>query len=455
MVAVVLDRAQAVIRRVKHFAGDELWSHAYYRRLPRRERSLVLLARTLYLVWLGFAKERLRLRAAALTYITLLSLIPAVAVGLSIFTAFGGLHDAEDSLRQTIVNNLSVDRREEVAEYLDRFVGSVHAGALGGFGVLTLLFTALSLLSNVEAAFNDIWGVKEDRGFIERFKSFWPLLTLGPVLIGVSLTTTAAISGSAVVRRAIEVIPALGTLTLVTPLVFTWTGFTLLYVIIPNTRVPLRYALIGGVLGGTLWELAKVGYAYYASRAISYSAIYGSLSVVPLFVIWVFVSWMVALIGAQMCFAAQNARTFEPHQDIGRLAELERERLAVLLLIAVYGRFERNEGPLSADELIARVHGPPSSLRRILGELAEAGLVISTSGASEHYGAAYVPGRSAEKTSFADVLGALRGAPFPHEPGDPTAQRAEALLLEAEASTHERLAKVSLRDVLGGVPDVK
>ncbi len=399
-----VDQLRGLIDRAQDFVRRELWSPDYYARLEGRRRAGMLTARAGYLVWLGFSRERLRLRAAALTHMTLLSLVPALAVIFSLFTAFGGLEDAGQRLKVKVVSWLSVAHQQAVTAYLDQFVGSVHAGALGGVGVVVLLFTALSLLSNIEKSFNDIWGLKSDRSLLRRFQSFFPLLTLGPVLFGVSLTMTASIESSEAVRRFIEVVPGAQLGLRFGPVLVTWLGFALFYAIMPNTRVPARYALIGGVVAGTLWEIAKRLYTVYAAKAITYSAIYGSLGVVPLSIIWIYVSWLIALIGALVTYATQNASTYEPDLDGSlRLSDRDRVQLAVRMALVVYERFEQTEGATEIDVVLGAVAGPPRAERLILADLIEGRVLIETAGA------AVIPGKPAARVTLAEIVRVARG----------------------------------------------
>ena len=445
----VIDEIAALKDAAVRFVRFDLWSAAVYRQAQHpAQRVGILIARTLYLVWTGFARERLRLRAAALTYMTMLSLVPALAVIFSLFTAFGGLRDAQGRVKNVVIQWLSVSHQDAVTEYLDKFVGSVHAGAIGGFGVLILMLTALGLLANIEKSFNDIWGLKANRSLLRRFQNYWPLLTLGPLLFGVSLTATASIESSEAARTLFAFFPGSRALLRLGPLLFVWVGFSLMYIIMPNTRVPVRYALIGGVVAGTMWEVAKQLYAVYASRAITYSAIYGSLGVVPLSIIWIYVSWLIALTGGLLTFASQNAKTYEPDQDVSnRASQHDRERFAAQLVLAVFARFEGGHGPVPVDDVLEASNGPPRVLRRVLTDLVEGGLLLATG--PDHD--AFVPGKPAHCTTLCDIIGVLRIGDHPgrdsRSPTDP-GDRAGALLDTAWQTTRASLARVSVAQLL-------
>lgn len=442
----LLAQARAQVRRFERYLFGDLWSHERFGRLSPIRRSLVLFLRTSFIVWTGFSRERLRLRAAALTYTTILSLVPAVAVVFSIFTAIGGLGDARERLKRQVAEFLSVGHQEKLLSFLDQFVGS--ASAIGGVGFFFLLFTALSLLTNIEKAFNDIWGLKQDRSFLRRFQSYWPLLTLGPLLFGVSLTVTASVQRHETIQAVAELIPGGRLMLTLLPVVLTWTGFTLAYLIMPNTRVALRHAVVGGVVAGTIWEVAKRLYAIYASQAISYSTIYGSLSVVPLSVIWIYVSWLVALIGATIAFAAQNASTYEPEQDQTRLSQQDAERLATWLLMLVHEHFDEGHGGIRAELILQTVPGPPRDLRRILERLVEGGLLVVSATQDDRV---YLPGRPAHGTTLADLVAVMRGDrqdALTSEEASGLVSRAFARLDAASDGAYQRLGSDTIAQLL-------
>ena len=188
------------------FTRDELWSPQVYAKAedPLR-RSLIVVTRTLYLVVAGFSREKLRLRAAALTYMTLLSLVPALAVVFAVFAGFESLSEAREQLKQFVVQSISITHQETVSSYLDQFVGQV--GALGGVSVVILIFTTVSLLTNIEKSFNDIWGLKQSRSWVQRFQAYWPLLTLAPFLLGVSLALSAKFESSSTYGEIVSTFP--------------------------------------------------------------------------------------------------------------------------------------------------------------------------------------------------------------------------------------------------------
>ena len=433
----------------QNFVRHELWSPQKYAKAedPFR-RSLIVVARTLYLVAAGFSREKLRLRAAALTYMSLLSLVPALAVVFAVFAGFESLVEAREQLKQFVVQSISVTHQETVSSYLDQFVGQV--GALGGVSVVILIFTTVSLLTNIEKSFNDIWGLKQSRSLVQRFQAYWPLLTLAPFLLGVSLALSAKFESSTTYGDIVSTFPIADFFRWLAPIVLTWLGFTLMYLVMPNTRVPIRFALLGGVVAGSIHEIAKSLFALYATKALTYSAIYGSFGAIPLLIIGVYVNWLVALTGGLLTFASQNALTYEPSEDGGfRLASNAREHVAVRLLIAIYRRFDQGQGSTPISFLLAQIAGPPRAKRRILEELRQGGLIVATD-------EAYLPGRASHQTSLKDVLVTMRNSgniELSHDDVDERVSEASRLLDESQHLQLERLANTSIAQLIVELSD--
>lgn len=394
------------LRRLESWWREDLWSAALTSsKASPAQHFAVMLARTLYIVATGFRTERIKLRAALLTYTSLLSLVPALVVMFSAFAAFQGLAGVQDALKRFVVQSLAVSQQEVVMSYLDSFV--TQAGALGTVGVLVLLVTTISLLVNIETAFNDIWGLRRGRSMVHRFQVYWPLVTLGPILVGLSLSLTAAVETSDTVRELAAIMPLVSFVFKLAPVLLTWVSMTLLYMLLPNTHVPFRAALVGGIVAGSLWELAKRLYAIYAGITLEGPSVYGSLAAVPLFILWIYVSWIVALLGATLTFAVQNAKTYEP-EDLGaRRSQHDRELLAARLLAAVSDSFERGRGPVPAQTLLDEIVVSPRFARQLLTELVESELLVETNGEGSE--ASYVPGRPLAMISLADVVHAIRG----------------------------------------------
>lgn len=407
-------------------------------------RSLCLVcARSLYIVVEAFRRERIRLQAAALTFFTLLSLVPLLAVAFSLFTAFGGLETVGERVKDLVVDALAVQQRDVVTKYLDQFVEGANAGGLGAFGSVTLFVTAVSALTSIERAFNEIWGVTEARTWLRRIQVYLPLVTIGPVLFGVALSSIVAAEGSDYVRLWMESTPGMDALLGLGPVLLYTALFFGLYAFMPNTRVPVAPALVGGFVAAVCWVAAQRIVTIYMGRAISYSAIYGSFGVVPITILWIYISWTLVLLGATVSFAVQSAGTYKPERPV---SVREREQIATSLMMVAAKRYVEGKGGCSVQDLVAVARVSSLVGRRLLDELADGGLLMKVVLADEDTG--YIPSRPLETISLGDVIGVLRGSLDTSQVRKNFQTPGLELLRAAADMEQARLKQLSLADLL-------
>lgn len=308
--------------------------------------------------------EEITRRAAALTYHTLLSIVPVLAVAFALFKAFGGLKALEGPLKAMVVENLSAGRGAEIGVWLEKFIANINAGAIAGVGVIFLFYSALGLLSNVEGAFNRIWGVKRGRPLYLRFAIYWCILTLAPPLIGLSLSVSAKLQGSVFAEAVRHWLPwGLGRILLSgASLLSICLVFVFLYQLVPNTKVRFRSALLGGIVGGLLWSGSKVLFLWATAGSVKYSAVYGALGALPLIMLWIYVSWIIVLFGVTFTFANQSVSTARLEAAHARVDQSFRELLAVRIMAAAAITFRRGGTPETIDEL-RRGHRRPDGRR--------------------------------------------------------------------------------------------
>ena len=234
--------------------------------------------------------------AGSLTFTTVLAIVPLLAVALALFTAFPQFHDFSDALQAFLTNSLMPPViSENVMSYLNDF--AKQASRLKAIGGSFLVVTVLLLILSVDKALNEIWRVTKPRGIGQRLLVYWALLTLGPLMTGASLWATALLARESF--GVIAQIPELLEFTLkVSPFFVSAAGFAALFVIVPNTKVTPRDAIIGGLLVAALLEIMKLGFAYYVSQVSTYTMIYGAFAALPVFLIWVYLSWLSVLFGA-------------------------------------------------------------------------------------------------------------------------------------------------------------
>jgi membrane protein len=280
---------------------------------------------------------------------------------------------------------------------------------MGAFGLLFLLVAVISLLTNVEKSFNHIWGVKEVRPLLRRFADYLSVILVGPVLIISAISMTSSLASNALVQKLIEM-QLVGSVILllfqVTPFVFMWLAFTVLYVFMSNIRVEWRAAFVGGVVGGTLWQFAQWAYVNFQVGVAKYNAIYGTMAALPIFMVWLYLSWVIVLFGLEVTYAKQNLRT--SGRDL-RGAEVSRnsyEQVAMALLVTLAGRFSRGESALSQEQLARQLFIPARLCRSILRLLVAVGFVSEL--CSRLGRRSYQLGRSAENLTLAEILRQLR-----------------------------------------------
>jgi membrane protein len=299
------------LNRLREFFRDGVWQ-VELKEIRWQQRFFYYLCRIFLITRSSYKGNRIPSRATALAYTTLLSLVPFLAVTFSLFKAFGGLDKALDPIKTFVLSNLATGTGSSAVQYLDQFIENFRSGAVGLIGFLLLTLSVVGVLATIEGVFNDIWKVEQSRTFIRRFTTYWTLITIGPAFLGISLTVTGALQSSHLVHQILSLSGAQQFLIGKIPWLITWGLFVALYLIMPNTRVKVRSALIGGVIGGTLWEIAKYGYTLYATRVMAKSAVYGSLGMVPIFLVWIYYTWLVVLIGALLAHADHVVNDYKP-----------------------------------------------------------------------------------------------------------------------------------------------
>jgi membrane protein len=248
----------------------------------------------------AFSGESVRLRAMALTYLSIFALVPALLVAFSVVQAFTGMDRMASQVNEFLLDNLAVGARASVEPYLERFVANAHVASTGLVGGALLIWSMVSLFSDVDGAINDLWGVRRRRRLRDQVVTYWVGLTIGPLLLAGSVylghLARVWLAGTG---SSILVAMAGGLLTC--------TFLSTLYLLVPNTKVRLGPAVAAGLVAGVAWELAKWGYAIAVTRFFRYNLVYGSVAVIPTFLIWLYLSWTILLFGARVAFVVQNA----------------------------------------------------------------------------------------------------------------------------------------------------
>ncbi|WP_438864693.1 virulence factor BrkB family protein [Neptunicella sp.] len=245
---------------------------------------------------LGCKDDRITVSAGHLAYVSLLSLVPFIMVFFTILQAFPAFDDARGELESFIFSNFVPHAGGVVQKYVSQFAG--NASQMGAVGILSLVVVALLLISNVDKTLNHIWRTPSERRPIFTFAIYWMVLTLGPMLMGTGIAISSYLMGLATFAEGYT--PGITTLLLkLIPYVTSIGAFFILYMVVPNKRVRAKHALAGAAVAAVLFELSKKGFAFYISSFPSYQVIYGAMATIPILFLWVYLSWIVVLVGAE------------------------------------------------------------------------------------------------------------------------------------------------------------
>ena len=294
--------AMADVGQLKSLITDFVWA-ADLSRLPRWHAAGIGAIRICWAVLRDFAEGQISLRAMSLVYTTLLSMIPLLAISFSVLKGFG----VHNQIEPFLLNFLAPlgDKGIEIGTRIIEFVENVKAGVLGSIGLGLLVYTVISLMQKIERAFNFIWHVPQQRPFAQRFSSYLSVIAIGPVLVFSSLGITASLTSTSVVVALTSIEPfgtlirAAGTLL---PYLLVVGAFTFIYLFMPNTRVRVSAALVGAAVAGLMWDTAGWAFASFVVNATKYTAIYSAFAALVIFMIWLYVSWLILLIGANIAF---------------------------------------------------------------------------------------------------------------------------------------------------------
>ena len=361
----------------------------------------------------GLARGKIQLRASAMTFTTLLTLGPVLVLTLSVFRMFGALEGVRTQLERLLIDYLSPGSQEQVRTWLVKFFEAVDRGAFRELSLVFLLGAVVGLLGSLETAFNDIWGVHRGRSIFSRISTYTTLIFFTPILIAMSLSVTASLETSALRAWLDMRAPAWEALLRVAlqlgPVILTGLAFTLLYTILPNVRVSMRASLPAGIIAGIIWEGLKIGYGAYMRQASHYGTLYGSLAAIPFFLIWVYVSWLVVLFGAQLAFARDAAQDFRQEVWAPSAGLRDRFRVGMHVSLEVARRYREELPPPDLIELAQRSRLPLRLVRAVAESLVEGGILHQVS--SDRRELLLVPARAPERITVYDVFSSLAGNP--------------------------------------------
>lgn len=346
------------------------------------------------------------LHAMGLVYTTLLSLVPLLAVSISVLKGFG-VHDQLEPALAGMLSHLG-DRGPEVSARIVGFVDNMKFGVLGALGLAMLIYTVISLIQKIETAFNHAWRLHSNRSLMQRFSDYLSVIMVGPVLVFAAVGITASLGSSHVVEilnglpYMSDLLHLLGKLL---PYLLVIAAFTFVYLLVPNTRVGIRSALYGAVIAGLLWETSGMLFTSFVGGSTKYTAIYSGFAIMLVFMIWLYLSWIILLVGASISFYHQNPEYLVWQRREIRLSTRQREQLALQAMVDIARAHERRSAlPPSLENLARRQRIPSALLLRVLDALKATGLVQLSADNPPHY----LPGYAIERLRLAEIVRSAR-----------------------------------------------
>jgi len=327
-------------------------------------------------------ENKVVLRASALTYYTLLSVVPFVAMVFGFAKGFG----LDKKLYVILANKLS--GQKQVFDWIYTFANSIlrrtKGDVIAGIGLIILLWSVMRVLNNIEISFNEIWQIKKGRSFFRKFSDYLAIMLIAPIFVILSSSVTVYITTQITsIVQHIQLLgyfaPLIRIFINLIPYILIWILFSFIYIVIPNTIVKFWPAVISGIITGTIFQITQWIYVKFQISVSSYNAIYGSFAALPLFMLWVQVAWLIVLFGAEMSYASQNYEKYEFESEVDQISIGYRRLLSILVTYFVVKKFANSENAPGLDEISIQLQMPSRIVREITNELVESGVFSQVS----------------------------------------------------------------------------
>ena len=362
--------------------------------------------RILVLSFREFSSDQCGLRASALTFFSLLSIVPVLAMSFGLAKGFG----LEKLLHEKLLESME-GQREVLAQaitFAENLLQNTKGGLIAGVGLLLLFWTVIKVLGNIETSFNEIWGIKKERSLGQKFTDYLALMMIVPVLYLVASSATVFVTSQ--INLVSAKVGLVGPFVLLGLKVLPFAVFsgllTYIYIFMPNGRIHFGSALLGGLVAGSLYQGLQWAYIHFQIGASNAGAIYGSFAALPLFLMWLQSSWIIVLYGAELAFAHQNEQTFEFEQDCLSASPATKKLLSLRLTQLCVSRFAKGLPALTVEEISSQLEMPIRLTRELLHLLTEAGLLTLVAGQDER-DRRYQPARDVGEMTVQFVIRAL------------------------------------------------
>lgn len=380
---------------ILNYVNNRIWEVKLEDRKPliaflfKQLRIIIIVSR-------NFTKDKLQVQAASLTYYTLLSVVPLVAMAFAVSKGFGFEDKLEAQLHSLLKGHDEIV--EPIMVFATRMLENTKGGVLAGVGVVVLLWSVMRLLMSIEMSFNDIWQVAQGRSWIRKLSEYFSIMLLAPILIIVSSSITVVISTEIEnLVTGIDLLKAIGPIIFflikLIPYALIWLLFTFVYMVMPNTKVNFGSALIAGMIAGTAFQMVEWGYIYFQVGVSKYNAIYGSFAALPLFLIWVNISWLITLIGAEVAYANQYVGEIKNEIDGRRLSMTQQHIIAMMICKRLSDNFDSGAEPETAQMISGDIELPFGVTTRVIELMREAHLLTEVEMPGDQLNG-YVPARN-------------------------------------------------------------
>jgi membrane protein len=391
-----------MLDRVEKAIDDLIWGRHIEAR-GRLGRALAQILRFLYGMLRDVFSTQLTLRAMSLVYTTLLSIMPLLAVSFSVAKGLGMVSRLREMFTQSFTQ-LGPDG-VAIAENILQMVDRIDGRAIGAIGVVIFLWTAVSMIQKVESSFNYVWYVAKTRGFARRFSEYLVVLLIGPVAMGTAFSMIASLSSNSFVAY-LEKVPGIAQIFLLVgesvPYVMIIGMFTFLYYFMPNTKVSMKSALVGGLAGGVMWVTMSVIFTTFIANSFRTFAVYASFGVGIIALLWLYLNWLVLLLGAQLAFYHQNPAFLRIGRQEPDMSNGMRERLALNIMTVVGNAFRNRKQQVSLTDIGQILSVPTLVLAVVASALEKDGLLVVTETET------LMPGREMSRIRLQDILNVVR-----------------------------------------------
>lgn len=387
------------IEDVTKFVLEDIW-RIQRDNLSKRQFWIIRILRIFVLAARRFVQDNCQLRASALTFYSLLSVVPVVALAFGIAKGFGFRETLEVELKQRLAGH------EEVVSWIQEFalsyLDNARGGMIAGVGVIVLFWSVMKVLGNIEDSFNDVWDIKQARSLPRKFSDYISFMLVATILMvsssSVMVFITNRIEGMDIMKFASPVI------VYSFPYVMVLIVFTLMFMLMPNTKVKFSSACFGGIIAGSLYLCLQFAYIYFQVGMSSYNAIYGSFAALPLFLIWMQTSWIIVLFGAELSFAYQNEHSFEFEADTKNMSIFYRRLVSLMIVKKVVDLFRDEKPAPSLSDLSVLLKLPVRLVSEVMHRLIQSRVLVEANSNASSREVAYLPAFDIDKMSVNCIL---------------------------------------------------